>query len=479
MVGMKAILSAFKSFIKGKKIAVIGAGISNRPLIRWLYPQNSDITVFDVMDSDNSRLIPIQKGFEKDGIHLRWKTGAHYLDDLTGYDLIFRTPKMRTDLPELARERRRGAIITSEIALFTELCPAPLYAVTGSDGKTTTTTLISLLLEQSGFRVFTGGNIGTPLLSQIEQIQPTDRVVLELSSFQLMDSLPLIDHAVITNIIPNHLDFHLSFDEYIDAKKNIFRGQSALGTLTLNAGDETSSPFIAEAKGETRYFNTPAYENCATAWRENGSLFMRHSPATEPVLIAHEKDVLLPGSFNLENILAAALTVADEVSPGDIMRVAGTFKGVAHRMELVREYHGVRWYNSSVDSSPQRTMKTLAAFREHGDRPVLIAGGQDKNSDYTGLGEAIVGTSAAVILTGQNASLIEDAIRSEASAAGVDPADLILLRADSYEEAVQAAQNLAVPGGSVVLSPAGTSYDKFYHFEERGEYFRKLVAALR
>ncbi|HHX19030.1 MAG TPA: UDP-N-acetylmuramoyl-L-alanine--D-glutamate ligase [Clostridiaceae bacterium] len=472
---MKATLSQFEDFLIDKKIAVIGAGISNRPLIRWLYPKNGNITVFDMMKGDDERLRRIQSDFKHDGIDLHWSTGDRYLDELTGYDLIFRTPRMRTDLPELVRERKRGAVVTSEIALFMELCPAPLYGITGSDGKTTTTTLISLILQEAGYCVYTGGNIGTPLLDQIEKIRSTDRVVLELSSFQLMDSLPVVNHAVITNIIPNHLDFHRDFPEYIDAKKNIFRSQGVTDTLTLNANDDVSSRFIGEPSGRTRFFNAKDLGNDVTAWRGAGALYMRRSPCSQPETIIQEKDVLLPGSFNLDNVMAAAVTTADDVTLDAVRAVAKTFKGVAHRMELVGEHDGVRWYNSSVDSSPSRTMKTLAAFRERNERPVLIAGGQDKDSDYTGLGAAIVSTTSKIILAGQNADLIEDIIRREADVAAVDIGSLTLIRVDNYEQAVNEARKLASPGDSVLLSPAGTSYDKFHHFEERGNYFRRLV----
>ncbi|HHW93211.1 MAG TPA: UDP-N-acetylmuramoyl-L-alanine--D-glutamate ligase [Clostridiaceae bacterium] len=475
---MKATLSQFEQFLHGKRVAVIGAGISNRPLIRWLYPKNDDITVFDMMRSDDERLLNIQGDFKRDGIDLHWSTGDRYLDELQGFDLIFRTPRMRTDLPELIRERNHGAVVTSEIALLMELCPAPLYGVTGSDGKTTTTTLISLILQKAGHRVFTGGNIGVPLLDQIEKIHSADRVVLELSSFQLMDALPVVNHAVITNIIPNHLDFHLDFTEYVDAKKNIFRAQGITDTLTLNATDKVSSRFIGEACGRTRYFNTKDAGNDVTAWREAGMLYLKRSPTSLPEAIIEEKDVLLPGTFNLENLMAAAVATADDVSLDDVRTVARTFRGVDHRMELIREFNGIRWYNSSVDSSPSRTMKTLAAFRERNERPVLIAGGQDKESDYTGLGRAIASTTSNIILTGQNADLIEDIIRRETDDANFNFDALTLLRVDNYEQAVDKALTLAVPGGSVLLSPAGTSYDKFHHFEERGNYFRQLVHKL-
>jgi UDP-N-acetylmuramoylalanine--D-glutamate ligase len=248
--------------------------------------------------------------------------------------------------------------------------------------------------------------------------------------------------------------------------------------LTLNANDEVSSSFIGEACGRTRFFNSKDAGNDATAWRDKGMLCLRRSPRSTPEAIIAEEDVLLPGSFNLDNLMAAAVTTADDVPLDAVRSIAQTFKGVAHRMELVREHKGIRWYNSSVDSSPSRTMKTLAAFRERDERPVLIAGGQDKDSDYTGLGAAIASTTSNIILTGQNADLIENIILKEACSVDVNREDLTLLRVDNYEQAVEKALALVVSGGSVLLSPAGTSYDKFHHFEERGEYFRQLVHAL-
>ena len=239
----------FFSYLRGKRIAVIGAGISNRPLIRWLWPHNENITVFDMMREDDPRLLAIQDDLRTSDCHPDWSVGVSYLNRLKGFDIIFRTPRMRPDLPELVRERNRGAYITSEISLFIHLCPAPIYAVTGSDGKTTVTTLISRMLESADYRVFTGGNIGTPLLDQVEYIDVTDRVVLELSSFQLMDMTPRVRCALITNVTPNHLDFHRDFREYIDAKKNIFLNQSPTERLILNAQDPISSSFISEAKG--------------------------------------------------------------------------------------------------------------------------------------------------------------------------------------------------------------------------------------
>ncbi len=474
---MKTNLKALINFLEGKRIAVIGAGISNRPLIKWLYRFNRDITVFDRMSAHDARLKEVQDSLSLQDISLIWHTGESYLDKLTGFDLIFRTPKMKLDLPELIRERQAGAVITSEIALFAELCPAPLYAVTGSDGKTTTTSLISRMLEAGGHRVFTGGNIGTPLLDQIEDIKAGDRVVLELSSFQLMDMLPVIQRAVITNIIPNHLDFHTDFEEYIEAKKNIFRAQGILDRLVLNARDPVSSSFRNEAKGELAWFNQKEAAKGVTAWREEGRLWLK-VPGQQANAMVLEEEVILPGVFNLENILAAAAATAGDIPLEAVRQTARTFKGVEHRIELIRELDGVRWFNSSVDSSPDRTKKTLEAFRDRRETLVLITGGQDKKSDYTGLGRSIAETTDRIILCGQNADLILQAIRDECGAANLPFEDLRILQADDYEEAIRLARSLARPGDAVLLSPAGTSYDRFRDFDERGRHFKDLVRRL-
>ncbi|NLB50756.1 MAG: UDP-N-acetylmuramoyl-L-alanine--D-glutamate ligase [Clostridiaceae bacterium] len=474
---MKTSLDQFIRDLTGRRIAVIGAGISNRPLIKWLYQFNRDITVFDMMSDRDPRLGKIRDSMSLQGIEPHWHTGEGYLDKLTGFDLIFRTPKMKLDLPQLIREREQGAVITSEIALFTELCPAPIYGITGSDGKTTTTTLISLMLEEGGHRVFTGGNIGTPLLDKIERISPADRVVLELSSFQLMDMLPLIHRAVITNIIPNHLDFHLDFDEYIEAKKNIFRVQGVLDALILNAKDPVSSAFQRLAKGQLRLFNSAPHDRLTTSGRDQGRLWLKQA-GQELEDLLHEEEVILPGAFNLENILAAAAATAGDITPEAVRLVARSFKGVEHRIELVRELDGVRWYNSSVDSSPDRTRKTLEAFSDRKQPLILIAGGQDKNSDYTGLGQAMARAGRRFILTGENAALIEQVLKDESQLAGVNFKDIRVEIVSDLEEAVRKARKLASPDDSVLLSPAGTSYDRYQNFEERGNHFKQLVRDL-
>lgn len=470
--------SQFFSYLLDKRIAVIGAGISNRPLIRWLWPHNRNITVFDMMREDDPRLIAIQEYLEKSDCCPDWSLGPTYLDRLNGFDIIFRTPRMRPDLPELIRERDRGACITSEIELFIQLCPAPIYAITGSDGKTTVTTLISMMLQSAGYHVFTGGNIGTPLLDQVEYINASDRVVLELSSFQLMGMTPRVQCSLITNVTPNHLDFHRDFQEYIDAKKSIFLNQSTSDRLILNNKDPVSSSFASEAKGVVQFFNAEPRENQMTAWESNDALWLG-LPNESPILLCQNKDLQVFGAFNRLNVQSAALAVAGDASIEAIRMAAISFTGVRHRLELIRELDGVRWFNSSIDSSPTRTIHTLEAMREQGVPLVLITGGQDKQSDYTGLGAAIRQSAHTVILSGQNSDLIlNDIERASEVNNSLAHDDLDIQRADTYDKAVAIARKAANPGDAVLLSPSGTSFDRFQNFEERGDVFRQIVQAL-
>lgn len=357
-----------------------------------------------------------------------------------------------------------------------ELCPARLFGVTGSDGKTTTTTLIARMLEQAGYTVHLGGNIGTPLLDRIDTIQPDDMVVLELSSFQLMSMRKSPDVALVTNITPNHLDVHRDYQEYIDAKRNIALYQPFDGRLILNAGNYGSRMLGSDARGEVTYFSRTRQELSDGFLLEDDQLVYRKGGVSHPFLNA--SDILLPGRHNLENYLAAAAVVWPYVRPEHIRAVARAFGGVAHRLELIRVLDDVRWYNSSIDTSPTRTKAALQAMADRREQVVLITGGADKKSDYTGLGESIVEVSRTIIFCGANADLIEQKIRYEAAFKGVRVDELTMIHCDSYEEAVEAARQHARPGEVVVLSPAGTSFDRFRHFEERGNLFRDLVMAL-
>jgi len=473
---MKNKIDHFKSFLNGKRIAVLGVGISNRPLIRYIAGLGGAITAFDKLQADDPVLSQTRKAFEAEGISLEWCVGPDYLQGLKGFDIVFRTPKMHWDLPELRAERERGAIITSEMEVFMELCPATMFGITGSDGKTTTTTLISLILRQAGYQVHLGGNIGTPLLDRIDTIQPDDMVVLELSSFQLMSMRKSPDVAVVTNITPNHLDVHKDYQEYIDAKRNILLYQPFYGRLVLNAGNYESRSLSTDARGQVFFFaqnDHDLQEGCVAI---NGQLVWRSHGQEVPII--RSQDIKIPGRHNVDNYLAAATAVWPYVKPEDIAEVARTFGGVEHRLELVRELDGVRYYNSSIDTSPTRTKAALRALAERGEKVVLIAGGQDKKSDYTGLGEAIVTVSRKIVLCGANSGLIEASLRREAAYKGVHFEDLVIRHCENYADAVNQARDLAVPGEIVVLSPAGTSYDYFRHFEERGNLYKDLVKKL-
>ncbi len=469
-------LEEFKIWIKNQRVAVLGVGISNRPLIFYIYNLGAQITAFDMLEADDPVLQKYRQEFEAEGIHLNWSVGKDYLKNLKGFDLIFRTPKMRHDIKELLSERDRGAIITSEMEVFMDLCPAKMFAITGSDGKTTTTTLISLILRQAGHRVFLGGNIGTPLLDQIDSVTQDDFVVLELSSFQLSSMRVSPQVAVITNVTPNHLDVHKDYQEYIDAKRNIFLYQSFMGRLILNANNYVTRSMVPEARGQVILFARKEANLDAGALIDDGKLCYRQNG--QDTFIINSQDIVIPGKHNVENYLAATAATWPYVQPEDIAAVARSFGGVEHRLELIRELNGVRYYNSSIDTSPTRTKAALNALAERHERVVLITGGKDKKSDYIGLGEAIAQVSHKIILCGDNADLIRKNLINEAPFKNVDPKNLTILEVPSYEEAVLEAQKLAQPGEIVVLSPAGTSYDKFRHFEERGNLFKALVNAL-
>ena len=466
----------FKTFLRGKRIAVLGIGISNRPLIRYIARLGASITAFDKLAADDPVLSQTRQEFLDEGIELEWSVGADYLSRLKGFDLVFRTPKMRWDLPELRAERERGAIITSEMEVFMELCPARMFGITGSDGKTTTTTLISLILTEAGYTVHLGGNIGTPLLDRIETIQSDDMVVLELSSFQLMSMRKSPDIAVITNISPNHLDVHKDYQEYIDAKRNILLYQPFYGRLVLNAGNYETRSQATDARGQVTFFGKNADDLGEGFTVQDGKLVCRQGDTVVPIIDAD--DIVIPGKHNVENYLAAAAAVWPYVGREHIAAVARTFSGVEHRLEFVRELDGIRYYNSSIDTSPTRTKAALRALAERQRKVVLITGGADKKLDYTGLGEAIVSVSRKIVYCGANEALIDASLKREAPYMGVPYESLQIARCETYEQAVLAAREMAEPGEIIVLSPAGTSYDKFRHFEERGNLFKQLVNQL-
>jgi len=489
----------FKKYIKGRKAAVIGVGISNRPLIRWLCSLGAEVTAFDRLPAEDPDMKRTVSDFEREGLSIRWSLGDGYLDSLTtdAFDMVFKTPKMRFETPELVKAKEKGATLTSEMELFMSLCPAQIIGITGSDGKTTTTTVVSEILKHGGYNVYLGGNIGTPLLDQIEKIGQEDKVVLELSSFQLLGMKTSADIAVVTNITPNHLDFHKDYQEYIDAKTNIFNYQGPTGKLVINAGCDLTYEMKYKAPGKIAMFSAEESNTRRTDAPAYTRFYVKDDVLTagvdgREISIVNRKDVFIPGMHNVENYLAAAAAVWDLVKPEDIAEVAKTFAGVKHRIEFIRELDGVKWYNSSIDTSPNRAINTMNALADRGDKGVLICGGADKKCIYDGLGDAILNVCDRIVIYGSNAPFVEDILAKEAQGRQYQ---LIRIDGDpdavyefpetrdsvvkTFTEVIEKAREMAKPGEIVIMSSIGTSYDHFRHFEHRGDLFRDLVNGLK
>ena len=444
------------SSLKDKKIAVLGLGVSNRPLVRLLLEYGCDVTGCDKTPLDKLDAEVLE--LERLGCKLR--VGESYLDGVEA-DLLFRTPGMHPANPAIAALRGRGAEVTSEMEVFFEVCPCTLLAVTGSDGKTTTTTLVAEMLKAAGKTVWLGGNIGTPLLPLVRQMKETDYAVVELSSFQLMDMKRSPARAVITNLAPNHLDIHRDMAEYVEAKTNIFRHQDESGLLILNADNEITAGF--RGNGATRFFSQR--EN-ADVCIEDG-IICRRGEKVLPV-----NNILIPGVHNVENYMAAIAMVEGLVDDETIRRVAKTFGGVEHRIELVRVKDGVRYYNDSIASSPSRTIAGLRSFPE---KVILIAGGYDKHIPYDVLGPEICAHVKKLFLGGATGEKIRQAV---IACPDYHPEALEIVDCGSFEPAVRAAAAAAKNGDVVLMSPASAAFDQFKNFMVRGEFYKKLVKEL-
>ncbi|NLZ49534.1 MAG: UDP-N-acetylmuramoyl-L-alanine--D-glutamate ligase [Clostridiales bacterium] len=458
---MKKDFKEFKAFIKNKKTAVVGIGVSNIPLINFLIELGAKVTAFDKKSLED--LGDVGRDFINKGVEL--SLGENYLDSLKGFDVVFKTPSMRIDSPALQRAKAEGAYITSEMEEFMRYCPAKIYAVTGSDGKTTTTSIIYNLLKEQGFKTWVGGNIGTPLFSKIEEITPQDRVVLELSSFQLMTINVSPEVAVITNITPNHLDMHKDMEEYIDAKRNIFRYQGQEDILVLNRENDITNSFQTEAKAKIRLFSSKT-EITDGGFYKDGALFIDGHE------VCKKDEITIKGMHNVENYLAAFLAVKDEVSREVMKKIAVEFKGVEHRNELIREVKGVKYYNDSIGSSPTRTLATISVF----DKPViLIAGGYDKHIPFEPLAEKGWDKVKSLVLLGDTKDKIKEVFLKVIRERNIN---IPIFMTGSLEEAVKKCQEIAEAGDYVVLSPACASFDMFPNFEVRGNKFKEIVNSL-
>ncbi|MDY3772647.1 MAG: UDP-N-acetylmuramoyl-L-alanine--D-glutamate ligase [Candidatus Faecousia sp.] len=453
-------MDAFEAYftsLKDQKIAVLGLGVSNRPLVRLLLEFGCRVTGCD--RTPREKLDAEVLELEKLGAKL--SLGDGYLDGVEA-NVLFRTPGMHPGNPAIQALRDRGAKVTSEMEVFFEVCPCTLIAVTGSDGKTTTTTLVSEMLKASGKTVWLGGNIGTPLLPLCRQMKKEDFAVVELSSFQLMDMERSPQRALITNLAPNHLDIHKDMQEYVDAKKNIFRFQSADGMLVLNADNAITAGF--RGNGETRFFSRRERTNCV--WEENGVIYRRGEKLLE------SREILIPGTHNIENYLAAIALVEGLATDDAVRQVARNFGGVEHRIELVREKDGVRFYNDSIASSPSRTIAGLRSFPE---KVILIAGGYDKHIPYDVLGPEICRHVKKLYLGGATGPKIRAAVEA---APEYKPGFPEITDCRDFTEAVYAAAAGAKAGDVVLMSPASAAFDQFKNFMVRGEYFKKLVKEL-
>ena len=459
-------IERFFANLKEKKVAFIGTGVTNNDIIRLFLKKGISITLLDRKTPE--KLGAIYEELKADGV--AFQLGDTYLDHLTDFDVVFRSPGMYYNNEKLQAARKQGVVITTEMEVFFDLCPCKIYAVTGSDGKTTTTTLISEFLQASGVTVHKGGNIGRALLPIIEQIQDTDAAVVELSSFQLLSMRQSPDVAVITNIAPNHLDVHGTMEEYIQAKTNLIAHQNAFSKTILNADNALTWNLAPMVRGMLVAFTRKAVPAYGAFLRKDGMLCYQDGDTCTPVVAA--SDIRIPGIHNVENYLAAISAVWGEVSTDVIVQVAKTFGGVEHRIEFVRERKGVKWYNDSIATSPTRVLAGLNSFQT---KLTVIMGGYDKKIPFEPMAETVCDKVKTVILMGVTAPKIEAAIRGAKNYREGHPQ---LLHVETMEEAVQTADRITKPGDIVTLSPACASFDKYPNFEERGRHYKRLVKEL-
>ena len=448
----------------GKRIAVLGLGISNSPLIGYLLERGASVTARDRKPFDE--LPEAVRAYSGRGVS--FVCGDGYLDGIDA-DIIFKSPGIRYDKPQLTEAASKGTVITSEMELFFELCPAKIIGVTGSDGKTTSTTLIYKALEaQYGSdKVFVGGNIGAPLLPVVDKMTSDCFAVVELSSFQLHTMRRSPDISLITNISPNHLDYHRDMAEYIDAKSNIFRFQKPGSRLVLNAANPHTASLAGKANKdvETIMFGGSPADNTGV-YELDGGIYDGISR------ILDVSDIILPGHHNVENYMGAIAALRGIVGSEVFRSLARTFPGVEHRCELVRELDGVKFYNSSIDSSPTRTSAALYSFK---DKVIVICGGYDKHIPFEPLAKPLCDKAKTVVLTGATADKIYSALTSSPD---YRPGNPEIIREPDFHRAVIAASNCASSGDCVILSPACASFDAFPNFEVRGKTFKSIINSL-
>ena len=473
--------SSIREMVSGKRVAVLGYGISNRPLVRLLGSYGARIEVYDEKSPDE--LGPEARENIRNGVRFSaWKPENEQL--LSGVDYVFRTPGIRPDCAAISSAVRNGSVLTSEMELFFDLTPATVIGITGSDGKTTTTNLTRRILESAlerrGLpgRVYMGGNCGVPLLPFVTEMTRDDFAVVELSSFQLMTMRRSPNRAVLTNVTPNHLNWHRDMNEYIQAKSQIMRHRpvsrvvlNADNAVTLTLGKNTDIPVTYVSLRRSGWHRiVPEWQDRASAVYVKDGWICRSAPHSTEERILDTADILLPGAHNTENYMFAIAVLDGLAGPEDVRNVAVSFAGVEHRLEIVREWNGIRFINSSIDSTPSRTLVSLQAVGGH---PVVILGGRDKHLDYDELAARLYRQAKGVVLTGEAAGLIREALDRCPG-----KTDVPVRTEPVFADAVRAAVSMAGPGDTVLLSPACTSFDAFANFEERGRTFKTLINEL-
>lgn len=456
-------LEEFNKFLDSKKVAIIGMGVSNLPLLDYFYDKNAKVTVFDKNTPSDEIMEKINK------YRYEVEIGEYNLSRLNGFDIIFRSPSVLPTREELVTAANKGAIITSEIEMVLKLAPCKIIGVTGTEGKTTTTSIIYEILKSSGKNCFLGGNIGKPIFTEIKNMKPEDIVVLELSSFQLMGMEVSPDISVVTNMYPDHLNIHSSYEEYQQAKKNIFLHQNENGVVILNYDNEITRKFADEVKSNLVFFSSlEKLENGYVYDRKDETIKSYVNGKSENIL--KKQEIKLRGIHNYENICAALAATAPIVDEKSQIKAIKEFNGVEHRLEFVRELNGVKYYNDSIGTSPASTIAGLNAFDEN---IILLAGGSDKGLDYTEIGETIAKKVRVLLLTGPTAEKIENATKLAMSKSGKETVEIIHCK--DLQEAVSMANEKAKSGEIVLMSPASASFDAFKNFIERGIKFKEFV----
>ncbi|MBQ7859934.1 MAG: UDP-N-acetylmuramoyl-L-alanine--D-glutamate ligase [Faecalibacterium sp.] len=455
-------------FVRGKKVAFIGAGVSHKTLIKEFVELGAIVTLCDQKETLEA-FGDYAETLRSLGVGL--SLGKNYMDGFKGQDIILRTPGFEFYKQPLQDAIAAGTVVTSEVELFFDYCPCEIVAVTGSDGKTTTTTLISEIFKAAGRTVHLGGNIGAALLPMLPDVQPTDVAVVELSSFQLISMKKSPKVAVVTNVTPNHLDHHKDMQEYIDAKRNILLYQNTDCRAVLGYENAVSNAMQADCRSQQVWFTRLRETDNGAFLRQDGMLCMAENGTVTPIL--HRDEIKLRGVHNIENLLAAAAAVWGRVPVEAIRTVGSSFAGVEHRIEPVRTLDGVTYYNDSIASSPTRTIAGLRSFAQ---KIIIIAGGYDKKIPYEPLAPEIIAHVKCLVVMGMTGPIIEKAVRE---CPGFAESGLVIEHAETMQQAVEMARKNAVPGDCISLSPASASFDMYPNFEVRGRDYKRIVMELQ